>query len=146
MTRSMALTTAQRVAIIERDRGCARCGLELGPMSLHHRLPRRMGGTRDVRSSDPRNLVVVCGSGTTGCHGAIESNRTKAYAGGWLLQSYDDLDLAMVALDGRRIYLDADGGRTEEALTRHRMVGSLAEAIDQALAARRASLATKETP
>ena len=46
-------------------RECALCG-SIGPLSLHHvsKHPRD-----DLRS----NLVMVCGSGTTGCHGLIES-------------------------------------------------------------------------
>ncbi|MDX1747787.1 MAG: hypothetical protein R3324_17785 [Halobacteriales archaeon] len=35
----------------------------------HHRLPRSRGGP-----DDPFNVVPVCGSGTTGCHGRIEHN------------------------------------------------------------------------
>lgn len=36
--------------------------------SLHHLLPRSQGGD-DVAV----NLIPLCGSGTTGCHGAIEA-------------------------------------------------------------------------
>ena len=48
-----------------RWRECAICG-EVEPLSLHHihKHPRD-----DVEG----NLVMVCGSGTTGCHGRIES-------------------------------------------------------------------------
>ena len=89
-----------RGAVIVRDGfACRRCGVDVSrsPSSVHHRLPRRMGGTRDPRSNDLRNLVLVCGSGTTGCHGWIESHRTEAYEQGWLIRSYDDLDVPMEA-------------------------------------------------
>jgi len=47
-------------------RSCALCG-STGKLSLHHihRHPRD-----DVRA----NLVMLCGSGTTGCHGRITVN------------------------------------------------------------------------
>lgn len=48
-----------------------------------------MGGTkRGVNSL--ANLALVCGSGTTGCHGYIESHREEAYERGWLVHSWDD--------------------------------------------------------
>lgn len=99
-----------------RDGGlCARCGVTLsGLSSLHHRKPRGMGGTKDPRSDDPRNLIHLCGSGTTGCHGHIESHRQQAYETGWLLRSLDQLDVAMLAVDGRLITLLEDGTRTDE--------------------------------
>ena len=55
--------------------------------SLHHRLPRRMGGTRAGWINLPSNLLVVCGSGTSGCHGLIERYRLASRAAGWLLRS-----------------------------------------------------------
>jgi len=46
------------------------CALNCGntPVSLHHVLPRSLGGG----DAEP-NLVFLCGSGTTGCHGKIEN-------------------------------------------------------------------------
>lgn len=71
---------------------CERCGVSLqsGPVSLHHRKPRRAGGTTDPAVNRASNLMYVCGSGTTGCHGWIESNRREAYAKGWLLGARED--------------------------------------------------------
>lgn len=137
----MALTATEHAAVVARDGGvCARCPAAAGA-DVHHRKARGMGGTRDPRSSDPRNVVTLCRA----CHDGIESNRTKALATGWLLRSYDDLDEPLVALDGRRIHLAADGGRRDEATTDPHLLGSLADAIDKALAARRAALTQKET-
>jgi hypothetical protein len=102
--------------IVLRDGGrCIRCGTSVLsiPASVHHRKPRGAGGTRDVRSYDLRNLVVLCGTGTTGCHGEVESGRTLAYDTGWLLRSYDDLDAPLITKDGRRVYLKADGDRVQ---------------------------------
>jgi hypothetical protein len=64
-----------------------------------------MGGTKDERSYDPRNLVTLCGTGTTGCHGEVESDRSIAYISGWLLWSYDHLDRLLITKDGRYVYL-----------------------------------------
>lgn len=108
-----------RDLVIDRDRGrCARGGedVERIPFSVHHRKPRGMGGTKDPLSCDPRNLVLLCGTGTTGCHGEIESNRAEALATGWLLTSYLELDVPLIARDGHQIYLDANGGRIDGAM------------------------------
>lgn len=75
-----------RAAVLERDdRHCTRCGVSLYGRyySLHHRRARKAGGSKHLHTM--ANLVAVCGSGTTGCHGEIESNRTESYALGWLV-------------------------------------------------------------
>lgn len=46
-----------------------------------------MGGSSDPAVNAPSNLMLLCGSGVTLCHGWIESNRTEAYQQGWLLHS-----------------------------------------------------------
>lgn len=67
---------AVRALVVDRDRGrCLRCG---GPGSnLHHRTARGMGGA-GPRANSPANLIVLCGSGTTGCHGWVEAHPTAA--------------------------------------------------------------------
>lgn len=65
---------------------CERCDGPLDTMSVHHRRPRGMGGTRDETANWPENLLALCGTGTTGCHGWVESNRTAAYDTGLLLR------------------------------------------------------------
>lgn len=89
---------------------CARCG---GPGSnIHHRQPRRMGGSRDPRVNGPANLLWLCGTGTTRCHGWIESHRDAAREAGWLLRDGQDPAAVPVLLwDGRRVLLDDDGGQ-----------------------------------
>lgn len=59
-------------------------------MSVHHRKPRGMGGTVDIKINSASNLMAVCGSGTTGCHGWLESHREDAYRKGWLVHRNDD--------------------------------------------------------
>lgn len=46
---------------------CAICGQEAA--TAHHILKRSQGGDDSLS-----NLVALCGSGTTGCHGKIENN------------------------------------------------------------------------
>lgn len=84
-----------RTRLIVRTRAGGRCELcgvaaHEGPTSIHHRHPRRMGGTRRPWINLASNLLFICGTGTTGCHGRVESNRTAAYAAGWLLRDGED--------------------------------------------------------
>jgi hypothetical protein len=51
-------------------------------MNRHHRLRRSQGG-----GDEKANTMDVCGSGTTGCHGAIHANPAESYAKGWLIRS-----------------------------------------------------------
>lgn len=69
-----------RDVVLHRDRAqCAFCGKRPGgAWSIHHRTRRGMGGTRADYINWPSNLVILCGTGTTECHGWVESNRTKA--------------------------------------------------------------------
>ena len=65
---------------------CELCGGSLSVMSLHHRRPRGMGGTKALWIHDAENLLALCGTGTTGCHGKVESFRERAYDFGWLVK------------------------------------------------------------
>jgi hypothetical protein len=51
--------------------------------SVHHRDPGGMGGSQLVHTAAV--CVVLCGSGITGCHGWVESNRWDAEDLGFLL-------------------------------------------------------------
>ena len=83
-------------AILERAQySCEACGSLVGDRrgedwSVQHRLPRRMGGTRWRGVNLPSNLMILCGSAVTGCHGFAESKRAAALAAGWLLSSNPD--------------------------------------------------------
>lgn len=77
-----------------RDQGmCARCGLALrwtargSEWSVHHRCPRSSGGTRRVWVGEAANGLLLCGTGTTGCHGWVESNRSEARVQGFLVSA-----------------------------------------------------------
>ena len=71
-----------------------------------------MGGTSDPASNRPPNLVSLCGTGTTGCHGLVESKRAEALSEGWLVRHGVDaaavpvltyLGLRLLTDDGRSI-------------------------------------------
>ena len=77
-----------RLTVLERDEyRCAVCGqsvLEI-PMSLHHRRNRGSGGSSDPLINAPSNLLTVCGTGTTGCHGWIGSSPADALEAGYVV-------------------------------------------------------------
>ncbi len=82
--KAVRATAATFELVVERDLGCcALCGEavhgERGVgFSLHHRRPAGMGGDRRPETHGAGNLVLLSGSGTTGCHGWVESRRTEA--------------------------------------------------------------------
>lgn len=84
-------TKATLHLVFARDEGCcARCGAAITGQrgydwSLHHRRPRGSGGTSLAWVNLPGNLVMLCGSGTTGCHGFVESHRVWATDAGFLV-------------------------------------------------------------
>lgn len=77
--------------VFTRDEGCcARCGAPITgargrDWSLHHRRPRGSGGTSLAWVNLPGNLVMLCGSGVTACHGDVESYRMAAMSAGFLV-------------------------------------------------------------
>lgn len=90
---------------------CERCGSG-GSMrwSLHHRKPRGMGGTKNKMINSAANLLWLCGSGTEGCHGWVESNRAVSYEQGLLLHRNDDPTEVPVVLHYGTVLLDDEGG------------------------------------
>ena len=106
--------------VLTRDMGCCvKCRKHATHLtrgqdwSIHHRCPRGMGGTRTAWVNQPANLIVLCGSGTTGCHGWVERNRAEALRDGFLIsrigiQTAENTQLQH-ALHGR-VLLGNDGG------------------------------------
>lgn len=83
------ITAKVRAAVRARhhDR-CARCGrlvLDYDDYSLQHRRARGAGGSSRPETNRPGNLVFLCGSATTGCHGWVESHRIEAQRYGYTL-------------------------------------------------------------
>ena len=63
---------------------CARCGAVVWEGgSRHHRKLRSRGG-----ADAAENLILTCGSGTTGCHGWMHGNPADATALGFIVPSW----------------------------------------------------------
>ena len=106
------------MTILDRDGyRCVRCSKPIEgergrDWSLHHRQPRGMGGAKHrPMAHTAANLISVCGSGTTGCHGHIEANRAEARDNGWLVWRNTDPESVAVLVDhgSRWVYLSVDG-------------------------------------
>lgn len=73
-----------RDAVVDReDRCCARCGQWAEGGSLHHRRLKSAGGKNTIQ-----NLILLCGSGTTGCHGWAHHERLDALAVGLIVRGF----------------------------------------------------------
>jgi hypothetical protein len=105
--------TKCREIVSARSHGiCERCGTARAD-SKHHRVKRRIG------KWEPSNIVDLCGTGTTGCHGFVENpaafgaDPDAAHAEGWALRSDEDPRAVSVAhrmLPGMMMFLDDEGG------------------------------------
>src|SRR6266704_3649187 len=88
---------------------CERCGRDLtysSNYSIHHRHPRGMGGCQEPWINELPNLVLLCGSGVTGCHGDVHGEVAQAYADGWLVPTGARPErVPIVRYDGRRVLL-----------------------------------------
>jgi 5-methylcytosine-specific restriction protein A len=107
-----AVTVTTKRLVWERADGCCeRCGTSAGnDYSYHHRRPRGMGGSKLDALRTPCNIVLLCGSGTTGCHGRVESQRTMALEEGWLVsQSVSEPGTVPLLRLGELVLLDRDG-------------------------------------
>lgn len=68
-----------------------------------------MGGSALLERAS--NLVRLCGTGTTGCHGFVESQRTLATVRGWLLGFLDDPETTPLQCYDGWFLLDDQGAR-----------------------------------
>lgn len=80
--------------VVQRDYGCCvKCSRSLGAgrgfdWSIQHRCARGAGGTRLAWKNMPGNLILLCGSGTTGCHGWVEGHPAEAIEAGWAVSQH----------------------------------------------------------
>lgn len=110
----MRVSSATRELVLARDEWrCFRCRAHVGgpdAYSIHHRKPRGMGGTKRPEINQPANLLTLCGTGTTGCHGNVESYRSQAKADGFLIFNLDDAARKPVKTPTGWVLLDNEGG------------------------------------
>jgi hypothetical protein len=91
---------------------CEKCGTSTSDWSgwsVHHRRPAGMGGDRRPEVKTAANGLLLCGSGVTGCHGWVESNRDEAYERGLLLRRHQIPVDEPVQLRRGRVLLDDEG-------------------------------------
>ena len=92
---------------------CERCGTSSSDWtgwSVHHRRPAGMGGDRRPEARGAANGLLLCGSGVTGCHGWVESNRTEAYGLGLLVpRPLIPAGIPVQIVGKRWVLLDDDG-------------------------------------
>lgn len=98
-----------RDAVFARDRmSCVMCGGTYS-LNLHHRRTRGMGGTKRPESNLPANLLVLCGSGTQGCHGWVTQNPDLARERGYVVRQHADPEQVPVVAHGAWVFLRNDG-------------------------------------
>lgn len=101
-----------RALVLQRAEGrCERCGVNLDGFfySLQHRRARGMGGSSRSGTNLAGNLVALCGSATTGCHGYIEANPDAAACDGLRIRQGDDPLTLPVRLRYDWVFLADDG-------------------------------------
>lgn len=99
---------------------CERCYADFfeNGVSIHHRRPRMMGGSKKPELHQPANLIALCGSGVTGCHGWVESNRTLAREQGFLIMKVESAsDIPFQDKNGKWWKID-DFGQKEQLDTK----------------------------
>lgn len=95
----------------QRDTGCVRCGVWGG--NVHHRQMRSQAPKDAVHVVE--NLLLLCGSGTTGCHGWVHAHPAESYRKGWLVRSWQSPpDVPVAYPGGGFFYLTERGTRIKE--------------------------------
>jgi hypothetical protein len=103
---------AARTLVRARDgHRCQRCGCSIVdvPSSVHHRKLKGLGGSALLETAE--NLIRMCGTGTTGCHGWAHANPELARAFGWIVGRFlNPADVPVKTFHGW-MALDATGGK-----------------------------------
>lgn len=108
---------SKRIALERQGWHCMRCGANIHDPSRwpgrsgHHRQLRRAADP-DVRHS-PVNIVELCGSGDTGCHGWVHQHVAEAERLGLIVPlGADSRDVPVFDWEGRWMRLNMDGTAT----------------------------------
>lgn len=87
---------------------CERCGIILNrPPHIHHRQPRKAGGSTRPWINLPGNLLHLCSF----CHNQVERERGNSYTFGWLVREPTLPSGRQVKLWDGWYYLTDDGER-----------------------------------
>lgn len=116
--RNTGLSRTVRRLVLERDHyRCVACGrpIEGAAYSIQHRKARGMGGTADPAINSPANLIVLCGTATTGCHARAEARDIDGRRNGyWVRQQEHPADIPVLIASatpgsGTRLFLTESG-------------------------------------
>ncbi|PJM79984.1 HNH endonuclease [Bifidobacterium scaligerum] len=94
---------------------CVACGRSVDGVwsgySIHH---RHLRSHPFPGLHSPSNLITLCGSGTTGCHGEAHQNRVLAQRMGWIIPMWNEHPESSPVRDARRgwMLLDDEGHAT----------------------------------
>lgn len=105
---SGAKLTERNERIDQREqRKCARCGMAIwNNASRHHRKFRSRRGGDEVS-----NGLLLCGSGTTDCHGWVHAHPVQARVSGFAVHTWENPRLVPVQhIMHGLVYLDDEGG------------------------------------
>lgn len=109
MTRRTGPSQQVRDRVFGRDgMACVMCSGTY-PLTLQHRRARGMGGTRRADTNGMAALIVLCGSGTTGCHGWTEANPTLALERGYRVAQHQTPADVPLVWHGAWVLLTDDG-------------------------------------
>lgn len=105
-----ALSERNRLIDGREMQACARCGVEIwNNGSRHHRKLRSRGGGDEVS-----NGVLLCGSGTTGCHGWAHAHPDEATALGLIVSRWrNPADVPMLHVLYGWVLLNDEGTATQ---------------------------------
>lgn len=110
MSRNTGFSDEVRQLVIARAGAlCERCGEYHSMIQLHHRLPRKAGGTKRKLVNLASNGLLLCPP----CHHDTEMHRTEAYENGWLVHDYPETPSPCETAVFRRgvwVKLDNQGG------------------------------------
>jgi hypothetical protein len=99
--------------VLERDSyRCCRCPTPYA--HIHHRRPKRMGGSRAADTDQPQNLILLCER----CHSEVHGNGVSE-SKGYLLRATDDPQVVPVLWRGRWVRLTQGGDILSDSKLNH---------------------------